>query len=228
LIYAAGIGFKGTPEGVADAAFAQYGEAEAGIRVFSSFTRVDADLQLRRSLGNYGEALPRWIRPKSGNYADVVPVRLPSSHQVFIEGGALTGFTGFQTCVQHCGPNDSSPASYRDLSRQVVVPLAGTRYVYYSEAIMERPRVNRVHYGQLFLHVLFHAFNQPSETAYFWSGDRVKRSNLGMRVGAVLPMSPLCVAALLGAGCAQGALALGYTPFPAFVSVEADLRFPIR
>jgi hypothetical protein len=94
---------------------------------------------------------------------------------------------------------------------------------------MKTPHVNRVHYGQLFAHLLFHAFNQPNETAYFWAGGaRVKSSNLGVQVGGVLPISPLCVLALLGGGCAQAALALGYTPYPAFFSFEVDARFPIR
>jgi hypothetical protein len=186
---------------------------------------VDADLQLRRSIGNYGEALPKMFRPRSGDFADVLPVWLPSSHQLFAEAGAFTGYTGLLECTTGC---DGGAPEYRSLARQVLIPLAGFRYVYYSEALNAKPSINRVRYGQLYAHVLLHAFNQPSADAYFWNGDRVNRSPVGFRVGGELPVSPFCVAALLGQGCAQAGLGVGYTPYPAFASFDLHVRFAIR
>lgn len=224
LVYAAGFGVKW--DGIqAAGTFAQYGEAMAGFRLWATASEADVDLQLRRSIGNYGEALPKVLRPRSGDFAEVLPVWLPSSHQLFAEGGALTGYTGLLECTTGCG---GGAPEYRSLARQVLIPFAGFRYVYYSEALNAKPSINRVRYGQLFAHVLLHAFNQPSPDAYFWNGDPVKRSPVGFRVGAEIPASPFCLAALLGQGCAQAGVGFGYTPYPAFASVDFHLRFAIR
>ena len=94
---------------------------------------------------------------------------------------------------------------------------------------MPQPPLDRVRYGQLYAHVLFDAFNKPEADAYYLSDDRVKRSSLGVRVGAEPPVSPFCLAALVtGMSCAQFSMTLGYTPFPAFLSFEMHVRFPIR
>ncbi len=227
LVYSAGLSFKFGGE-TAAATFAQYGEAVVGLRFASIDSMADVDLQLRHSIGGAGEALPAWARPRKGDFADVVPIRLPSSHQFFVEGGALTGFIGLKKCTANCAEVTSEPTVYRELSRQLLIPFAGVRYVYYSEATIPRPGIGRVRYGQLFAHVLFHAFNQPRAAAYYLSGDAVKRSSLGMRVGLDLPESPFCLAALTGMRCAQGSISAGYTPFPGFVSFEFHVRFPIR
>lgn len=210
------------------ATFAQYGEAVVGLRFVMQGSEVDADLQLSHSIGNYGEALPSFVRPSSGRFADVERVWLPSSHQLFVEGGAFTGFIGLQACTANCQPYRTSPPQFRELSRQRLVPFAGFRYVYYSEALMDKPTVNRVRYGQVFARALLHTYNQPAVDAYFLNGDRVKSSEVGVMVGGEAPLSPFCAMALLGAGCAQASMSIGYTPFPAFLSFEAHLRFPIR
>ncbi|RYZ07219.1 MAG: hypothetical protein EOO73_12675 [Myxococcales bacterium] len=226
LVYAVGLGIKwdGTQ---ATGTFAQYAEAMAGVRLWGRASEVDADLQLRRSIGGYGEALPSVLRPRRGDFAEVLPVWLPSSHQLFAEAGALTGYTGLLECASGCG-GARAEREYRSLARQVLIPFAGLRYVYYSEALNAKPSVNRVRYGQLYAHVLLHAFNQPSPDAYFWNGDRVQRSPVGFRVGGEIPASPFCLVALLGQGCAQAGVGVGYTPYPAFASVDFHLRFAIR
>jgi hypothetical protein len=225
LIYAAGLSFKWDGQQTTGT-FAQYGEAAVGLRLWSTLSQTDADLQLRRSIGGYGEALPKWARPRRGDFAEVLPVWLPSSHHLFVEGGALTGFVGFLECTSGCEPNQVT--QYRPLSRQLLIPFAGLRYVYYSEALNEKPAVRRVRYGQLFVHLLLHAFNQPTADAYYWNEQRVERAPVGFRVGGELPVSPFCIAALLGQSCAQPSVSLGYTPYPAFLTVEIHARFPIR
>jgi hypothetical protein len=227
LVYAAGIAFKwNEATQQVGVTFGQYGETAVGVRLWSARSLVDTDLQLRRSVGGHGEAIPSFLRPKKGDFAEVLPVWLPSSHQVFAEGGAMTGFIGLLECKSGCEPNQL--AEYRPLSRQLVIPFVGFRYVYYSEALNEKPSIKRVHYAQLFAHLLLHAYNQPTAQAHFWNEDRVARSPVGFRVGGELPISPFCVAALLGMSCGQPSLTLGYTPYPAFFSAEIHVRFPIR
>jgi hypothetical protein len=224
LVYSAGLGIKWDGD-QATGTFAQYGEAMAGLRLWGKTTQVDADLQLRRSIGDYGEALPSMFRPRRGDFAEVLPVWLPSSHQLFVEGGALTGYAGLLECTSGCG---GAAAEYRSLARQLLIPFAGLRYVYYSEALNAKPAINRVRYGQLYAHLLLSAFNQPSADAYFWNHDRAHKSPVGFRVGGEIPMSPFCLAALVGQGCAQAGVGVGYTPYPAFVSLDFHLRFAIR
>ncbi|HYP88206.1 MAG TPA: hypothetical protein VEQ59_08630, partial [Polyangiaceae bacterium] len=226
FIYGAGLSFKHGGE-QSKGTFAQYGEVAAGFRLLRFSSEVDVDLQLAHSIGNTGEALPGWARPSRGDFANVERVWLPSSHQLFVEGGAFTGFIGLQACTANCDIVGAE-VQFRELSRQLLVPLAGLRYVYYSEARMAKPAVDRVRYAQLFAHVLFHAFNQPRVRAYFLNGERADVSPLGVMFGGELPISPFCAAALVGMGCAQLSMSAGYTPFPAFASVEVHLRFPIH
>lgn len=57
LVYAAGVSFKWDGEQTIGT-FAQYGEAAVGLRLWSKLSQTDADLQLRRSIGGYGERCP--------------------------------------------------------------------------------------------------------------------------------------------------------------------------
>lgn len=227
-LYSMGVGFEVDGDQFVGG-FAQYGEAAVGFRVWGKHSETATDLQLRRSVGGYGEALPGWLRPEKGAFADVVPVLLPSSHQVFVEGGALTGLAALQRCTANCDATSTvtTERQYTNASTQLLIPFAGLRYVYYSEAIMAKPRVNLVRYGQLFGHVLLHAFNAPSFEAYHVGQEPAARAALGMRVGGELPLSSLCVAALLGGVCGQGGASIGYTPYPAFVLLEFHVHFPI-
>jgi hypothetical protein len=227
-IYGAGLSFKSENEKTL-LAFAQYGEAAIGLRLWHTLTEVDAELQLQRSVGGYGEALPSWLRPSKGDFADVVPVWLPSSHHLFVEGGALTGFIGLKRCTANCDPlSRVAPPEYVDFTRQLLVPFAGLRYVYYSEALSDKPSIHRVRYGQLFAHLLFDGFNRPDFDASYLNGDRVDRNAFGVRIGGQLPVNPLCIAALLGGSCAHVTATLGYTPYPAFLIFETHVQFPIR
>jgi len=227
LEYALGLGFKWNGRET-DLTFAQYGEAVLGVRVLGALSEADVDLQLSHSIGGYGEALPRALRPRGSVFAaNVVPVLLPSSHGLFVEGGALTGYIGLKRCTTTCGGTEDLNPQYASVARQLVMPFAGLRYVYYSEAYIPRPSTMRIRYTQVFAHVLFRPYNQPRGDLSYLGDGRVDRSALGMRVGAVFPVSPFCLNALvLGGRCAQTSLSLGYTPFPAILMFEFHALFP--
>jgi len=226
FIYAAGVGTAWDGRQTT-ATFAQYGEGMVGLRLWSTRTQVDVDLQLRRSVGNYGQALPGWARPRNGDFAEVLPVWLPSSHHLFIEGGALTGHVGLKQCSANCEPNAPDLPTYSALSRQLVIPFAGLRYVYYSEALNARPHVDRVRNVDVYVHALLHAFNKPSVQGYYPNGTEAHGAAVGVRVGADLPFSPFCLGALAGLGCAQPGLSVGYAPYPAFLTGSVTIRIPI-
>ncbi|HKY40577.1 MAG TPA: hypothetical protein VJN18_31800 [Polyangiaceae bacterium] len=228
LIYGAGMSFSDNRK----LAFAQYGEGQVGVRLFGGASEADAELQLRRSVGGYGEALPSWLRRATGSDAETIPVWLPSSHALFVEGGAFTGYMALKHCVASCAYDPLMPALEPEMvavSHQLVLPFAGIRYVYYSEATMAAPVVNRVRYTQVFLHALLRPINEPEGEWTYLSGDHVARAALGMRMGWEFPVTPGCLAnLLLRTGCLQGSFSLGYTPFPAFLLFQFHALLPIR
>lgn len=128
--------------------------------------------------------------------------------------------------VERLGAAPDSP-TYSALSRQLVIPFAGFRYAYYSEALNAHPHVERVRYTDVYVHALIHAFNKPSVQGYYPSGAEAHGNAVGVRVGADLPFSPFCLGSLAGFGCAQPSLSLGYAPFPAFLTGSVTIRIPI-
>lgn len=232
LVYALGFSFKWNEiDKRPDVVFGQYGEAAVGGRIWSRHSEAHEDLQLRHSIGGYGVALPGSSTSAQNSLAEVVPVSLPSSHQLFIEGGALTGFVGLTRCLANCRSDVSEGAQVLgSVTRQLLIPFAGLRYVYYSEAVMARPSIQIVRYGQVFVDVLAHAFNAPSGDTLYLNGHLAGHPPVGLRVGGVLPVSPFCIAARLGMDgvCAEAGASLGYLPFPDFALLELHIRFPLR
>jgi len=147
-----------------------------------------------------------------------------------VEGGAMTGFVGLTRCLANCGSDRASPQVLESVARQLLIPFAGLRYVYYSEALMARPAVRITRYGQVFAHALVHAFNAPSGDTLYINGNHAGHPPFGVRVGGVLPVSPFCIASLMGVDgvCAEAGASIGYLPFPDFVLLELHIRFPFR
>lgn len=208
---------------------AQYAEAVVGARVWGRESESEEELQLRRSIGGYGVARSEWLKRWSKEPPGV-PVSLPSSHGVFIEAGAMTGLAGLKRCVANCESTVSGEKVMRSVARQLLIPFAGVRYVYYSEAAMDQPPVHIRRHGQLFGHLLVHAFNAPSGETLYLNDHRAGHPPLGFRIGGTVPMSASCIAAIVGihGACAEAGGSIGYLPFPDFVLLELHVRFPIE
>jgi hypothetical protein len=175
-----GFSFKWNEQGKRpDVVLGQYGEAVVGGRVWGQHSEADQDLQLSHAIGGYGVAPPKSWRLGRSDPSEVVPVSLPSSHQLFVEGGAITGFVGLTRCLANCGSYPESPQVLESVARQLLIPFGGLRYVYYSEALMARPHVQIIRYGQVFAHVLVHAFNAPSGDTLYLNGDHAGHPPVG-------------------------------------------------
>lgn len=188
-----------------------YAEASLGVRVFARASQTALDLTTRAIA-----------------YADPVTLKafVPSSHSLFVEGGALIGFFSSARCTANCELAVYDEEGLVADDRQYVLPFAGLRYVYFYRATSEHARLRNRTYLQVYAHAIGRAFNAPSHTLYSWRGDPFDRSPIGGRIGVDVPPPRFCLAdAVLHTGCAQAGVALGYTPTPGFVFFEFHVSY---
>jgi hypothetical protein len=188
-----------------------YAEAAVGVRVFGHQSQTALDLTTRAIA-----------------YAAPVTVRafVPSSHALFVEGGAIAGFFSAAQCTANCDLAGSGEKTLVADERQLILPFAGLRYVYFYQAASQHARFRNRAYLQVYAHAIGRAFNAPDHPIFDWKGDPLDRNPIGGRIGVDLPPPHTCVADLvLHTGCAQGGLALGYSPTPGFVFFEFHISY---
>jgi hypothetical protein len=203
--------FGFSPTGT-DAVGSHYAEAVLGVAVFDSIADRAVELTTR--------AIP---------YADPVTLNtfVPSSRALFVEGGALTGFFSPTRCTANCRAEGAQKTLVAD-DRQFVVPFVGLRYVSYYRASSEHAGFQKRSYLQIYAHAFGKALNAPDHPIYDHKGDSFDNGWFGGRVGIDTPPFSNCLAdVVLHTGCAQGGLALGYTPAPGFAFFEFHISYLI-
>jgi len=175
-----------------------YGEAGVGVAVlrWPSSTTVTWPVPRLES------------KPSTGNE---LKVDLPSSHSLEVEGGIISGHAVLFRCTADCAPQPTSWSTYLKAARQVVMPYAGLRYVYFRRAWSARAHIGAKQQFQLAADVVFRPFVQPASDLVNLSADRIGRRQMGFRVMSQLPFfgcsySGRCVGVEVGAG---------YLPSPA-------------
>jgi len=186
-----------------------YAEALIGVRIYSTVSESRVDI-------------PRTDKPSFLN-PPVIKIFIPAYHGVFVEAGAITALTALERCL-HCG---SDIAQTTDV-QQVLIPVAGVRYVYAYDIESKRANLRRRMLLQLYGQVMVTPFFATKEARYFPNGASAGPPGIGGRVGIDIPPFGGCLARwLFGTGCGNGNVALGYAPYPRFFIFELQIGFPI-
>jgi hypothetical protein len=191
-----------------------YGEGLLGLRLFG----LDGESRTTIRLG-----LPR---PGLRDERPALKAWVPSYHALFVEGGMVTGFIGLEPCVDACPVDVPRPATDE---RQLFFPVAGLRYVYFSDVRSARAKVRSRALFSLFAHAVGKPLHSPSTPRYFPNGNEAGAPGYGGRVGAEIPPFGRCLASIAwGTGCASAALTLGYAPYPRIFWADLGVLFPLH
>src|SRR5450432_2860780 len=144
-----------------DVVVSSYAEAAVGVRVFNRPSQTALDLTSRAIA-----------------YASPLTLRafVPSSQALFVEGGAIAGFFSPARCTANCdltGPGEKTLVAD---DRQLFLPFAGLRYVYFYQAASQRARFRNRAYLQVFVHAIGRAFNTPDHPIFSWKGETLDRN----------------------------------------------------
>jgi hypothetical protein len=167
--------------------------------------------------------LPVRVPRLSRNDSDEPPrMRLgivPSSHSLEVEAGMLSGYYALYRCTAACDEPQVSARTMANAGRQLAVPFAGLRYVYYRFA---RSRETPFRAKQRFLlgaDVLTRPIDNPAAGLQNVRGKVIEQSPVGGRVAIQFPgfqKNPNSLAMSMD-------LTLGYLPSPSDVIVHASL-----
>jgi hypothetical protein len=182
-----------------------------GVRVFGATGEAAVDVPLKRRGAGLSPEIP------------VVKAWVPSHHALFVEAGGMTGLTSLQPCVENCDPEDPFAESPSEQT-QLVMPVAGLRYVYHFDLKSKRQHARARFLLQAYAHVLGPPLNAPEGPRYFPSDAWAGEPGVGGRIGISTSPFGACIAQiLLGFGCLDGGVTLGYAPYPRFVMFEAQV-----
>ncbi|MET0594111.1 MAG: hypothetical protein ABW133_15530, partial [Polyangiaceae bacterium] len=181
-----------------------YGEFLAGAAILQAPSETEIQLPLND--------------PNSGKRT-AVPVTVPTTNNVFIEAGVITGYIEPARCQANCnapwyGDQTLVPTGY-----QLVMAVGGIRYVYFFAASSERAHAHRTVQFQFYAHLISGPFNPPSEPRLITlNGEVVERASWGGRLGFEAP--PFCADCLARVG-----MSVGYNPVPAGALFSLHLGF---
>jgi hypothetical protein len=154
--------------------FSVYAEAGVGVVVARWQSQIIAHLPV---------VAARFRRqdPTDGPMARAV---VPSSHSLELEAGALTGYYDLYRCTANC---DSEPSvrTREAAGKQLVIPYAGLRYVYYRLARSQQAPFRSTSRFQVATHVLVAPFNPPDPRLFrvLWN-DHPSHHPVGGRIAA--------------------------------------------
>ena len=191
-------------------AWSNYAEAAIGVRLLRGTGEDRASIRLEKKRFGFFTSYP-----------DKLKVWVPSHHALFIEGGALTGFSSLETCSDCAAEDGTEPPAD---NRQLVIPFGGLRYVYGYDVGSRRQNLRARVLIQAYAHLLVMPLNAPEEPRYFPNGDSAGPAGFGGRVGIMFPPFWTCIAEfVLGFGCLDGNLAVGYAPYPRIFLFELQI-----
>lgn len=171
---------------------ANYGELLAGVAVLRVASDTEVNLAVRH--------------PFSGRVT-LLPVPVPTYHALFVEVGGITGFIQPSRCEAHCDADYSVTRTWMPEDHQLVMGVAGIRYVYFWSARSEQARTERTVHAQFYLHLIGKPVNPPKHAPLFHRGEPIESALLGWRVGFEAP--PFCADCKLRLG-----MSFGYNPLP--------------
>ena len=178
---------------------------------------------LKLSSGESAVDVPLKARGAGFPEIPVVKAWVPAHHALFVEAGGMTGLSSLQECIENCDPEDEFAESPPDPT-QLVMPLGGIRYVYGFDLMSKRRHARARFLLELFAHVLGPPLNAPDGPRYWPNGSSAGDPGFGGRVGiSTSPMGTCIAQILVGFGCLDGGLALGYAPYPRFFLFEMQV-----
>ncbi len=206
-LYSAGLGWRDDP------VFSNYAEASLGFRVIGARSERRVDVLREPKAESVGRP---WGTPSPTEDVEL-RVWLPSYHALFVEGGMLTGLAVLNRCTANCDNALESDDVLQAADRQVLVPFAGLRYLYFVHAASDKRKdLTRKRLVQLYAHLLFATINEPAEDALWPDGRRVTRGALGARGGLEMPAC--------SSGCLSGFIDGGYLPSPGSLLLSGGVR----
>jgi hypothetical protein len=146
---------------------------------------------------------------------------VPSSHALELEAGALTGYYDLYRCTENCTA-EASLRTREAAGKQLMIPYAGLRYVYYRMARSQQAPFRSASRFQVAVDVLTGAISPPDPSLFsVFYNERPTRNPIG---GRVVIRLPAFTCAILGP-CFGLDLAGGYMPNPSdgLVSVSASV-----
>jgi hypothetical protein len=145
--------------------------------------------------------------PTDGPIARAV---VPSSHALELEGGVLSGYYALYRCTANCD-SEASVRTRETAGKQLVIPYAGLRYVYYRLARSKQAPFRSASRFQVAAHVLVAPFDPPDPQLFrvLWE-DHPSHDPVGGRIVFRLPAFKC---AILGP-CFGLDFTAGYLPSP--------------
>ena len=195
----------GASLGDKDVEFSNYAEASAGVALFSTHTNVDEPLTTR----------PDPAHP------NLVHALIPVYQAMLVEGGALSGLLTWQSCTDNCTDPDVTNLQFADHNRQLVLPFAGLRYIYYYDVASRHAALRRRALTEVYVHAIFSPLDPPPNGAY-WERNTTSKVALGGRLGF-----DFLTHSHDGndTGVARWGFALGVLPYPLLPFLELRLAF---
>ena len=198
-LYSFGIAIRTDP-----VAWTSYAEALAGVRVFGTTGESAVDVPLKKRGAGINPVVP------------AVKAWVPSYRGLYVEAGGMTGYTSLALCPDPCD------AVLPLVERQLVMPVAGLRYVYSYDVRSVKRNVRKRTLIEVYAHVLGKPFNAPAAgPLYLPDNTEAGDAGIGGRVGVVVPPLGGCLTEItLGWDCFASSLAVGYAPYPRFFLIE--------
>jgi hypothetical protein len=194
--------------------FTNYAEALLGVRAFGAGSERAVEIEREPQAKSVGRP---WGRPAPSTDVEL-RVWLPSYHALFVEGGMLTGFVALDRCAFNCDNGVEEDDIVENADRQLFVPFAGLRYLYFIHARSKKKQeLSRAKMSQVYVHLLFGTINEPAQGS-LWAEDgrTATRAAVGARVGLE---QPACAN-----DCISAVVEGGYLPSPGSLLLSAGIR----
>lgn len=185
--------------------FSNYAEASIGVRVYMTHTTTNQELTMR----------PNGAKPRTLHAA------LPVYNGLLLEAGVITGLIAWERCATNCGAPSPDDRNFDDYSRQLVLPFAGIRYLYYYDVASDHAGMRHRAFTEAYADVILAPFD-PLPNDALWERSPINRAAAGARLG--VDFTKHSNNAYDGALSRWG-LALGILPHPLLPFVELRIAF---